>query len=427
MFNKYKKKILLILTLVFLFNFSFSYKRAEASVLVAGGIGLGVVLLAAAGVAITSPQMAEDLGGRLWDGLKEIGEVPKKVGDFFKVQVTGAMLEFTSKWINKEGNIPTEPQEVIYSSSNFPNKITYQGSERLFKIKLNTPVKDLKKISIKFDGVIKEHTVHSANVKNGAKSLEFISGKYPSYFELSLRVHHLEPTPLAATYVDYQVHSSKYGSTLNLEDILINGVSIREGGIVTEEKITIPYTPEVKAGATEEKLTTSLPVGSTVTYPSDLTTNFPATADKPISTVTDIPNVKVDTNATDIPGTDTGVIEGTLTNIAELLQSLVNAITNIFVPPSEDLVNIDLSPLYVGITDKFPFSVPFDLIKTFQNMSDSSKAPRFEVKFPEKYFGSYTFVIDFEQFNDFVLILRYFLLLSFIVFLILQTRNIIGG
>lgn len=423
MFNKYKKKILLILTLVFLFNFSFGYKRADASVLVAGGVGLGVLLLVGAGVAITSPQMAQDLGGRLWEGLKEIGEVPKKVGDFFKVQITGAMLEFTSNWINS-GNIPKEPVQV---PSGVLNGIELPYSVPSEEIRLNLGLKGIEKcnytkLTLKYtDGGVSKTKDFKVNRSFLDSNLEItVRAYFSSTANKNLFVFNTIDS-VGSGYNQLDVDSTN----IVIQDMLftIDGTAISYKDLVGEGTITIPYSPEVSSGASEEKLTTSLPVGSTLTYPSDLTTNFPATADKPIANVTDIPGVQVDTNV----NTETGVIEGTLTNIAELLQSLVNAITNIFIPPMDDLVPLDLSPLYFGITDKFPFSVPFDLIKTFQNMSDSSKAPRFEVKFPEKYFGSYTFVIDFEQFNDFVLILRYFLLLSFIIFLILQTRNIIGG
>lgn len=76
----------------------------------------------------------------------------------------------------------------------------------------------------------------------------------------------------------------------------------------------------------------------------------------------------------------------------------------------------------------FPFCIPFDLIAAFKLLSAKPQVPRWEFdwKIPTIDF-SHHFVIDLSSFNILFMVLNKMILLSFIVGLILVTRNIIRG
>lgn len=82
------------------------------------------------------------------------------------------------------------------------------------------------------------------------------------------------------------------------------------------------------------------------------------------------------------------------------------------------------------ISQKFPFCMPFDLISCVTSLQAASIPPRWELPFViEPLNFKYTIVIDLttEEWQPIILIIRYFLLLSFVAGLVLLTRNIIKG
>lgn len=90
-------------------------------------------------------------------------------------------------------------------------------------------------------------------------------------------------------------------------------------------------------------------------------------------------------------------------------------------------LSIDFSPLQISLLDKFPFSLPFDLFNTFKSFLAEKEVPNFKISFDEGLVGSATFELDFTPFSKLAAILRYFILIYFLVNLIKLTRNIIGG
>jgi len=81
---------------------------------------------------------------------------------------------------------------------------------------------------------------------------------------------------------------------------------------------------------------------------------------------------------------------------------------------------------------KFPFCIPFDLINLFSGFSAEAQAPSFHVLvMPANSFGldndDIYWDIDFQPYNYLVQILRFFLALGFVLWLILQTRKLIRG
>ena len=83
-------------------------------------------------------------------------------------------------------------------------------------------------------------------------------------------------------------------------------------------------------------------------------------------------------------------------------------------------------------TDKFPFCLPFDIYNLFATFAAEPEIPKFHLLvLPKNSFGfnneDIYFDIDFEPYDKLVKILRFFLSASFVVFLILITRKLIGS
>lgn len=92
---------------------------------------------------------------------------------------------------------------------------------------------------------------------------------------------------------------------------------------------------------------------------------------------------------------------------------------------------VDFSPfltLGAGLKEVFPFCLPFDLIKNLHLLSAPPQAPHFDIDFKKAGLaGGDVVSIDFSQFELLAKIIRFFLTLGFIYFLIIKTRDMIRG
>lgn len=82
------------------------------------------------------------------------------------------------------------------------------------------------------------------------------------------------------------------------------------------------------------------------------------------------------------------------------------------------------------IKDKFPFCVPFDLVDCFRNLQATSIEPRWELPFEIKSINfKYVFVLDLStsEWSTLVTVVRSFVLLFYIAFLVSITRTLIKG
>ena len=79
-------------------------------------------------------------------------------------------------------------------------------------------------------------------------------------------------------------------------------------------------------------------------------------------------------------------------------------------------------------TTRFPFSLPWDLVRAFSTMQVARQAPRWTITFPSNIFiGGGNVIIDFIQFDTWAVIIRWGVLILFNIGLILVTRKIIGA
>jgi hypothetical protein len=96
--------------------------------------------------------------------------------------------------------------------------------------------------------------------------------------------------------------------------------------------------------------------------------------------------------------------------------------TNEFRPPEMQV------PPALGLTRKFPFSIPWDLKLAVTSLVAEPKAPHWEINWDSQYFvGGGKTVIDFEQFEVWAKVIRWGLLILFNYFLIINTRRLIGA
>lgn len=163
-------------------------------------------------------------------------------------------------------------------------------------------------------------------------------------------------------------------------------------------------------------------IGALDNYTGDFVDEKLKVGDIAISIPTDIPltyDTILDKTYEDLISSDITIENSTSTDIPG---------TNI---PNTDnpSIELDLSPLYIDLSKKFPFCIPFDIVNMVKDFSSVKKRPVINVSLPEEYFGSNKIVVDFAFYDDyfpFSTILRYFLLISFVFFLIKNTRNLMG-
>lgn len=88
----------------------------------------------------------------------------------------------------------------------------------------------------------------------------------------------------------------------------------------------------------------------------------------------------------------------------------------------------ELSLPEILFKEKFPFCLPWDLYNVFANLVAEPEAPVFKFPFVFERLGiDYEFTIDLSQFDDLARVSRFFSSVSFVIFLILQSRKMVGA
>lgn len=93
-----------------------------------------------------------------------------------------------------------------------------------------------------------------------------------------------------------------------------------------------------------------------------------------------------------------------------------------------DTVNLDFSPLYLAVEDKFPFCIPFDLFHAIDTLTAEKEKPEFTITFPSIATSEpVSFTFNFDDYELVIEIFRYFVLLAFCIGLVINTKKILGG
>lgn len=86
----------------------------------------------------------------------------------------------------------------------------------------------------------------------------------------------------------------------------------------------------------------------------------------------------------------------------------------------------DLNKLYGVVTTRWPFSLPWDIAHLINLVACEPIPPRWEFTIPEE-FGEHTFVIDMAQYEDIMIIVRWFITFGFCFGIVLAIRKLYGG
>lgn len=144
-------------------------------------------------------------------------------------------------------------------------------------------------------------------------------------------------------------------------------------------------------------------------------------------------------NGSSATGVQTGVNENVSTvngavaisNIGDIANAVSSAINY-----GDGNLNGNKFEMNKDLTTVFPFCIPFDLIRVYKVFNADPVAPVFSFDFttlpvfsdvPSEYHDNLVFTLDMADYDDFVQIEKVFVFLSFVLFLILKTRDLVRG
>jgi len=118
-------------------------------------------------------------------------------------------------------------------------------------------------------------------------------------------------------------------------------------------------------------------------------------------------------------------IIGLLKSIINWISQIPNMIGNLFVPS----IPLDLEPIRnINVTDKWPFSIPKDVLHTFQNLSVPGQAPIWELPLPQydlmESSSEDVITIDFNLFNSIAQLVRTLLTILFLIAICILTWKV---
>lgn len=116
---------------------------------------------------------------------------------------------------------------------------------------------------------------------------------------------------------------------------------------------------------------------------------------------------------------------GELVRVKDIADAKTDTVVDVVSPVGT--IDRDELKMDVNINRKFPFCIPWDLIDCVKALSATGKAPKFNFPFKIGKLCNETVTIDFSQFEQLAVVVRYFTTLSYIVGLVLLTRNTIRG
>lgn len=459
---KFKKQIIIICLFTFLFlPVSGKYEEPKAFdlVITPSVILLGAALALTTGVVISNPGQMQEVGHRIIDGIKNIPGAIEEVGNRIKINATEQVIDVVN------GICSVLPTDVIVSdfllnNTDIATKHVYTfkftdiwkgGVNNYYSIDV-TPNSDCYSVTFGTSSTVK----HSIKLKAGQKytfSLTatfngVIGNNYDYTFSLSDGVNYF--------LNKNNVNSISTIPTLYFRDAYNNIVSCFYEGywdIPLEVDMT-----GVNESYDEEKIGTYLPSGdSSISIPKD--TPYPDIYDKPYDSPSVIPGIEIDSGSKDddvvVPDTpsdsvgDTPVTGNSLWDtlfgwlktlfsplfsllrwIGDILNSILSFLSSLFIPTEWN--SLDWSPLYFSVADKFPFCIPFDMIRMIKEFKASEKEPVFYVDMSSFSSDKYTkgqvgFTIDLTKFDDLIQIVKTLTLISFIFFIAFKTRDIIKG
>jgi len=425
MLKKYKKIILIPMIFILTLNFSFNYKvqKAEAFDFILTPTILWTLgtLVLGGGIYALNHEQINDMGQRVYDRFTSTGGKDEDLYRILDGVRTGLIIKdklvSAADWVsaNLPGNdiqLTSEPVDWVSTPSDF-HLLSCPSPTFL-------PAKDSVKVLSATTTMKENNTIANFTIEGTPNSVYYnrqlcSSGLLDNNFTLSL----------VRDSDSYKLISSCSHGTVLLRDKISANTKIRFGFYGQDvingaywNTLNVPYSnPKVKENYVPGLIPQAIPYTNTkpgyipipLDIPTDkvISTDIPYTWDNVKDAITDLP---VDTT---IPGDET--IPGDTTKPGD---------TTIPDFGGTGTIALDFSPLYINLKDKFPFCIPYDLVNTFNFFSADKVTPKFTIKFDEGLVGSGEFTIDFSRFEKIAIILRGFILLYFIFFLIKNTRNL---
>ena len=96
-------------------------------------------------------------------------------------------------------------------------------------------------------------------------------------------------------------------------------------------------------------------------------------------------------------------------------------------PTEQDKTDTDTKITPIDLRDKFPFCIPFDIVKIMKLFQGGREAPCFTWEIPFGQAGSGSVTVDLSPWDSAATLLRTLELILFIMLLAVGTRNLIGG
>ena len=217
-------------------------------------------------------------------------------------------------------------------------------------------------------------------------------GSYASYY------------PTEIIYKFDKILESQSSSSSSTDDSVRNSATANQyaGTVDDDDGNPVPVTGPGKAGTT------------TVTGASSVTNPVTGVKGEDYANGTSVPMTGTVTGSATVTETDTGV----KTDVGTVVST-----ATVYYPDGFESWEPSIK-----LFTKFPFCIPYDLYSCFAILYKEPKELYFEIPFKFEQYGiDEIFVIDLRNFDNIVLIIRYMVLIGFVIFLTLKTRDLIKG
>ena len=224
---------------------------------------------------------------------------------------------------------------------------------------------------------------------------EYEYGSYSSY----------DPSTALEVFKSFDaILESQNSSSSSADDTVRNSATANQyaGTVDDDDGNSIPVTAPGQAGTT------------TVTGASAVTNPVTGVKGEDYANGTTVPMTGTVTGSATVTQTDTGV------------KSEVNSVVSTATVDYPD--GFEAWEPSIKLLTKFPFCIPYDFYSCFAILYKEPKELYFEIPFKFEQYGiDEIFVIDLRDFDNIVLIIRYMVLIGFVIFLTLKTRDLIKG
>lgn len=417
------KRKFLILTLCFTIIFSsINYKKTYAfdgGVISAPMLATILTLGVSAGFVITSDDDVQDIGRLFYEKYKNTWEQTKLAFDVCVtlgankvVTVSGDFLKMVLDFYNDiTSDVDVPSNKINFNSLGIPHFVTYDSFNHYWKYGSTSYVGDVSS---------------NSDFKVGNVSFEYVSkDKYYRYYNIYFVDTFITKTGITMDADSFKVAIVDINNKLYLGLGYIglsqwNNISISSSSI--SSALDIPYVPGSYSSDELNKDSVDVYVPGNTSdligrLPSDVTSN--PTYDLPVGGVVTVPSV--DNPSIDVDNSISFPNVGDIPDVD---------VPDVDVPGQDTIVpsfpsfgdSLDFSPMYLtNVTEKFPFSLPWDIGRLIQKFDVEPIAPIFDVPIVSE-----TITLDLTEFSELASIVRFFVLICFILSLIFISTKLLG-